>query len=142
MPTVSDVRLSCFDIKLVNSLVHGHGSSSFLLVHVHLCLCWLRRAGLTTASSFRDLDITKPTVSTMRTIVQSPTPHSQGSSWLASAHALVACIVHSLSSAMVKGWRHVDDTERRLVRNMVKEGIHWVTIQRTTLLYFAKDFAS
>ena len=58
--------------------------------------------------------------------------HLQGSSWLASAHALVACIVHSLSSAMVKGWRHVDDTERRLVRNMVKERIPWVTIHRIT----------
>ena len=33
---------------------------------------------------------------------------------------------------MVKGWRHVDDTERRLVWNMVKEGIPWVTIQRIT----------
>ena len=33
---------------------------------------------------------------------------------------------------MVKGWRHVDDTERRLVQNMVKEGIPWVTIQRIT----------
>ena len=33
---------------------------------------------------------------------------------------------------MVKGWRHVDDTERRLVRSMVKERIPWVTIQRIT----------
>ena len=33
---------------------------------------------------------------------------------------------------MAKGFRHVDDTERRLVRNMVKEGIPWVTIQRIT----------
>ena len=95
-----------------------------------------------TAPSVRDVDIKKPAGYTMITVVPSTTPHSQGSSWLASAHALVACIGHSLSSAMVKGWRHVDDTERRLVRNVVKEGIHWVTIQRTTLLYFAKDFAS
>ena len=33
---------------------------------------------------------------------------------------------------MAKGFRHVDDTERRLVRNMAKEGIPWVTIQRIT----------
>ena len=33
---------------------------------------------------------------------------------------------------MTKGFRHVDDTERRLVRNMAKEGIPWVTIQRIT----------
>ena len=59
-------------------------------------------------------------------------PHLQGSSWLVSTHALVACIVHSLSSAMVKGWRHVDDTERRLVRNLVKERIPCVTIHRIT----------
>ena len=68
----------------------------------------------------------------MITIVPSTTPHSQGSSWLASAHALVASIVHTLSSAMVKGFRHVDDTERRLVRNMARERIPWVTIQRIT----------
>ena len=33
---------------------------------------------------------------------------------------------------MVKGFRHVDDTERRLVRNMAKEGMPWVTIQKIT----------
>ena len=33
---------------------------------------------------------------------------------------------------MVKGFRHVDDTERRLVRNMARERIPWVTIQRIT----------
>ena len=68
----------------------------------------------------------------MSSVVQSPTPHSQVSSWLASAPALVASIVHTLSSAMVKGFRHVDDTERRLVRNMARERIPWVTIQRIT----------
>ena len=75
--------------------------SDFLLVHAHLCLCWLGPAGLTTASSIRDLDIRKPTGNTMRCFVQSPTPHSQGSSWLSSARALVASIVHSLPSTMV-----------------------------------------
>ena len=78
---------------------------------------------------------------TVLAIVPSTTPHSQGSSWLASAHALVACIGHSLSSAIVKGWRHVDDTERRLVRNMVKEKIPWVTIERITWCW-PTDFAS
>ena len=29
-------------------------------------------------------------------------------------------------------FRHVDDTERRLVRNMARERIPWVTIQRIT----------
>ena len=33
---------------------------------------------------------------------------------------------------MVKGFRHVDDTERRLARNMAKEGMLWVTIQKIT----------
>ena len=33
---------------------------------------------------------------------------------------------------MVRSFRHVDDTERRLVRNMAKERIPWVTIQRIT----------
>jgi hypothetical protein len=83
-------------------------------------------------SSLRDLDIWKAIGNTMRFFLQSPMPHPQCSSWLSSAHALVASIFHTLSSAMVRSFRHVDDTERRLVRNMAKERIPWVTIQRIT----------
>ena len=36
------------------------------------------------------------------------------------------------ASAMVRSFRHVDDTERRLVRNMARDRIPWVTIQRIT----------
>ena len=41
--------------------------------------------------------------------------------------------VAGLSSSvakMVKGYRHVDATEARLVANMAKEGIAWRTIQK------------
>ena len=34
---------------------------------------------------------------------------------------------------MVRGFRRVDDTERRLVQNMATERIPWVTIQRVVL---------
>ena len=39
----------------------------------HVCLRWLRRAGITTASSFRNLRIKKPAGNTLRLIVQSTT---------------------------------------------------------------------
>ena len=53
----------------------------FCFLRSHVCLHWLRRAGITTASSFRNLGIKKPAGNTLRLIVQSTTPHSQGSSW-------------------------------------------------------------
>ena len=36
-------------------------------------------------------------------------------------------------SKMVKGYKHADATEARLVANMAKEGIAWRTIQKITI---------
>ena len=33
---------------------------------------------------------------------------------------------------MVKGYTHVDDTERRLVKNMKQEGLTWAKIESIT----------
>ena len=41
----------------------------FCFLRSHVCLHWLRRAGITTASSFRNLGIKKPAGNTLRPIV-------------------------------------------------------------------------
>ena len=48
------------------------------------------------------------------------------------SHSTVLANPLALSVRMGKGFTHVDDTERRLVRNMKKEGVSWTSIQKIT----------
>ena len=59
------------------------------LLSLHVRLYWLRWAGLAKVSNYRDLDIKKPTVCTVITIVPSTTPPSQGSREPASERLLL-----------------------------------------------------
>ena len=42
------------------------------------------------------------------------------------------CLISKPTSEMGKTYYHVDDTERRLVEQMAKEGVPWTTMQKVT----------
>ena len=75
-------RLRCSLFIRIGIKVFDFGSIEvdqlFCFVRAHVCFRWLRRAGITTASRFRNLGIKKPAGNTLRLIAQSTTPHSQG----------------------------------------------------------------
>lgn len=51
---------------------------------------------------------------------------------LASAPRLLACAPNLHSIKVGKLYNHVDDTERRLVKNMISAGIPWSKVQKVT----------
>ena len=47
-------------------------------------------------------------------------------------HLATICLINKPTSEMGKTYYHVDDTERRLVKQMAKEGVPWTTMQKVT----------